>query len=89
MYKKVETEFGGRPLSIETGRVAKQANGAVVIRYGDSVLLVTAVSSENLREIDYFPLTVDYQEKTFSAGKIPGGFYKREGKPSDYEIVTS
>jgi len=89
MYKKVETEFGGRPLSIETGRVAKQANGAVVIRYGDSVLLVTAVSSENLREIDYFPLTVDYQEKTFSAGKIPGGFYKREGKPSDKEIVTS
>ena len=88
MYKKVETEFGGRPFSIETGRVAKQANGAVLVRYGDTLVLVTAVASENLREIDYFPLTVDYLEKTFSAGKIPGGFYKREGRPSDKEIIT-
>lgn len=90
MFTKVETHVGGRTLSIETGRIAKQADGAVVVSYGDSVVLVTAVSGENAREgIDYFPLTVDYQEKTFSAGKIPGGFYKREGKPSDKEIITS
>ncbi|MFH0812482.1 MAG: polyribonucleotide nucleotidyltransferase [Pseudomonadota bacterium] len=89
MFKKVETEWGGRPFSLESGQIAKQANGAAVVRYGDSMVLVTVVASENRREnIDYFPLTVDYQEKTFSAGKIPGGFYKREGKPSDKEIVT-
>ncbi|HNR13850.1 MAG TPA: polyribonucleotide nucleotidyltransferase, partial [Thermodesulfobacteriota bacterium] len=90
MLKTVETEVGGRLLTIETGRLAKQASGSVTVRYGDSVVLVTAVSRENLREdIDYFPLTVDYLEKTFSAGKIPGGFYKREGKPSDKEIITA
>jgi len=90
MFKKIETELAGRKFSIETGQMAKQADGAVVVRYGDSLVLVTAVASENKREdIDYFPLTVDYQEKTFSAGKIPGGFYKREGKPSDKEIITS
>lgn len=89
MFKKVETEWGGRPFSLESGQIAKQANGAAVVRYGDSMVLVTVVASENRREnIDYFPLTVDYQEKTFSAGKIPGGFYKREGKPSDKEIIT-
>ena len=89
MMKTVETEIGGRTLSIETGRIAKQANGSVVVRYGDSVVLVTAVSSENKRDIDYFPLTVDYQEKTFSAGKIPGGFFKREGRSSEKEILTA
>jgi len=90
MLKTVETEVVGRLLTIETGRLAKQASGSVTVRYGDSVVLVTAVSRENLREdIDYFPLTVDYLEKTFSAGKIPGGFYKREGKPSDKEIITA
>lgn len=89
MFKKVETEWGGRPFSLESGQIAKQANGAAVVRYGDSMVLVTVVASENRREnIDYFPLTVDYQEKTFSAGKIPGGFYKREGKPRDKEIIT-
>ena len=89
MMKTVETEIGGRTLSIETGRIAKQANGSVVVRHGDSVVLVTAVSSENKRDIDYFPLTVDYQEKTFSAGKIPGGFFKREGRSSEKEILTA
>ena len=89
MMKTVETEIGGRTLSIETGRIAKQANGSVMVRYGDSVVLVTAVSSENKRDIDYFPLTVDYQEKTFSAGKIPGGFFKREGRSTEKEILTA
>lgn len=90
MYKMVETELGGRMLSIESGRIAKQASGSALVRYGDSMVLVTVVSSENKRaDIDYFPLTVDYQEKTFSAGKIPGGFFKREGRPSDKEIIAS
>ncbi len=89
MIKTVETEVGGRPLSIETGRIAKQASGAVIVRCCDSMVLVTAVSTENKRDIDYFPLMVDYQEKTFSAGKIPGGFFKREGRPSEKEILTA
>jgi len=90
MIKKVEIEWGGRPFSLETGRIAKQANGAVMVQYGDSIILVTAVAVENRREdLDYFPLTVDYQEKTSSAGKIPGGFFKREGKSSEKEIITS
>jgi polyribonucleotide nucleotidyltransferase len=90
MYKKIEMEFYGRPLSIETGRMAKQAGGAAVISYGETVVLVTAVASTSAREgIDFFPLTVDYQERTFAAGKIPGGFFKREGRPSEREILTS
>ena len=90
MYKKIEMEFYGRPLSIETGRWAKQASGAAVVSYGETVVLVTAVASNTPREgIDFFPLTVDYQERTYAAGKIPGGFIKREGRPSDREILTS
>lgn len=90
MYKRIEMEFYGRPLSIETGRWAKQASGAAVVSYGDTVVLVTAVASNAAREgIDFFPLTVDYQERTYAAGKIPGGFIKREGRPSDREILTS
>jgi polyribonucleotide nucleotidyltransferase len=90
MYKKIEMEFYGRSLSIETGRMAKQAGGAAVISYGETVVLVTAVASTSVREgIDFFPLTVDYQERTFAAGKIPGGFFKREGRPSEREILTS
>jgi len=89
MYKKVETELGGRLFSIETGRMAKQADGAVLVSYGDSMVLVTVVATKNFRDIDYFPLTVEYQEKTFSAGKIPGGFFKREGKSTEKEILTA
>src|SRR5919106_1460980 len=90
MYKKIEMEFYGRPLSIETGRLAKQASGAAVVSYGDTIVLVTAVATDSVREgVDFFPLTVDYQERTFAAGKIPGGFYKREGRPSEREILTS
>ena len=90
MYKKIEMEFYGRPLSIETGRWAKQASGAAVVSYGETVVLVTAVASTSAREgIDFFPLTVDYQERTYAAGKIPGGFIKREGRPSNREILIS
>lgn len=89
MIKKVEVEYYGRPLSIEVGRLAKQADGAALVRYGETVVLVTAVAAKELREeTDFFPLTVDYQEKTFAAGKIPGGFFKREGRPSEKEILT-
>jgi polyribonucleotide nucleotidyltransferase len=87
--KKVELDFYGRPLSIEIGRVAKQADGAALVRYGETVVLVTAVAAKELKlDTDFFPLTVDYQEKTFAAGKIPGGFFKREGRPSEKEILT-
>src|SRR5947209_20336945 len=87
--KKVEIEYHHRRLSIEVGRMAKQANGAALVRYGDTVVLVTATAAKEPREAqDFFPLTVDYQEKTFAAGKIPGGFFKREGRPSEKEILT-
>ena len=90
MYKKIEMEFYGRPLSIETGRMAKQAGGAAVVSYGETVVLVTVVASSSPREgADFFPLTVDYQERTYAAGKIPGGFFKREGRPPEREILTS
>ena len=89
MIKKVELDFHGRPLSIEVGKVAKQADGAALVRYGETVVLVTAVAAKELKtDTDFFPLTVDYQEKTFAAGKIPGGFFKREGRPSEKEILT-
>ncbi len=89
MVKKIELDFHGRPLSIEIGRVAKQADGAALVRYGETVVLVTAVAAKELKlDTDFFPLTVDYQEKTFAAGKIPGGFFKREGRPSEKEILT-
>ncbi|MBP1728924.1 MAG: Polyribonucleotide nucleotidyltransferase [Deltaproteobacteria bacterium] len=86
---KVELEFSGRTLSIETGKMAKQANGAVVVRSGDTMVLVTAVASKSIKEgQDFFPLTVNYQEKAYAGGKIPGGFFKREARPSDSETLT-
>ncbi|HEX9445159.1 MAG TPA: polyribonucleotide nucleotidyltransferase [Candidatus Binatia bacterium] len=89
MVKKISVEFHGRPLSIEVGRLAKQADGAALVQYGETVVLVTAVAAKEMRaEVDFFPLTVDYQERTFAAGKIPGGFFKREGRPSEKEILT-
>jgi polyribonucleotide nucleotidyltransferase len=85
-----EIDWGGRPLTIETGRIARQADAAVLITYGQTVVLCTAVAAREQREgIDFFPLTVNYQEKTFAAGKIPGGFFKREGRPSEKETLTS
>ncbi|MGB5930258.1 MAG: polyribonucleotide nucleotidyltransferase, partial [Cyclobacteriaceae bacterium] len=88
--KKVITLKDGRTISIETGKLAKQADGAVVVRMGDTMILATVVGSQEAREgVDFLPLSVDYQEKFASAGRIPGGFLKREGRLSDYEILTS
>jgi polyribonucleotide nucleotidyltransferase len=86
----VEVEINGNKLTLETGLMAKQADGSTVVRYGDTVILATAVADKTAREgIDFFPLTIDYREKTFAAGKIPGGFFKREGRPSEKEILSS
>jgi polyribonucleotide nucleotidyltransferase len=85
-----EVDLGGKTLTIETGKLAKQANGAVLVRCEDTVVLVTAVASKEPRKgIDFFPLMVEYREKAYAAGKIPGGFIKREGKPSDHEVLTA
>ena len=90
MMQKFQIDFGGRPFSIETGKMAKQASGSVVVQYGETMVLVTAVSSEEKREgIDFLPLTVNYLEMTYAAGRIPGGFFKREGRPTDREILIS
>jgi len=90
MIQKVETEIGGKKLSLETGWMAKQADGAVVARYGDTVVLSTAVSCKEIREgIDFLPLTVDYQEKAYAVGRIPGSFFRREGRPTERETLTS
>ncbi len=89
MYKKFEMELAGRPLRIDVGRVAKQANGAVLMHYGETTVLCTATASEKPREgIDFFPLSVEYNERLYSVGKIPGGFNKREGKASENAILT-
>lgn len=88
--KKVYTlEWAGRQLVVETGQYAKQANGAVLIRYGDSTVLSTATASKDSRGLDFFPLTVNYEERLYAAGKIPGGFIKREGRPSEKAVLTS
>jgi polyribonucleotide nucleotidyltransferase len=85
-----EINWGGRPLTLETGRIARQADGAVLVTYGETSVLCTAVGSKAPRPgVDFFPLTVNYQEKTFAAGKIPGGFFKREGRPTEKETLTS
>ena len=90
MVTTVETEIGGKKLILETGLMAKQAGGAVVARYGDTVVLSTAVASKVEREnVDFLPLTVDYQERAYAAGRIPGGFFKREGRQTEKEILTS
>lgn len=89
MYKKFEMELAGRPLRIDVDRVGKQANGAVLMHYGDTVVLSTATASEKPREgIDFFPLSVEYNERLYSVGKIPGGFNKREGKASENAVLT-
>ena len=89
-HHKVEIEWGGRPLILETGKIARQADGAVLATYGETVVLATVVSMKEPKPgLDFFPLTVNYQEKTFAAGKIPGGFFKREGRPSEKETLTS
>src|SRR5947207_10230359 len=85
-----EISIHGKPLRIETGKLAKQADGSVVVRQGDTMVLVTACHAASPREgIDFLPLTVDYRENTYASGRIPGGFFKREGKPPEKEVLTS
>src|SRR3970040_426538 len=85
-----ETDIGGKKFSIETGRFAKQANGSVMVRYGDTMVLVTAVASPEAKpDQDFFPLQVEYREKTSAAGKFPGGYIKREGRPTEKEILSA
>src|SRR5580704_2044602 len=86
----VEIDWGGRPLRLETGKIARQADGAVVATYGETVVLATVVAAKTPREgVDFLPLTVDYQEKTYAAGRIPGGYFKREGRPTEKETLVS
>src|SRR5262244_1210848 len=85
----VSAEIAGRMLTLEAGRFAEQADGAVVVRYGDTMLLATVVEAKAREGIDFFPLTVDYEEKMYAAGKIPGSFFKREGRPTQTAILTS
>src|SRR6202012_4700030 len=88
--KRKSIEWGGRKLTLETGRIARQADGAVLATYGETTVLATVVAAKQPKAgIDFFPLTVNYQEKTFAAGKIPGGFFKREGRPSEKETLVS
>ncbi len=90
MFVSKSVQIGNKTLTIETGKLARQADGAVTVRYGDTMVLVTAVASQEAREdIDFFPLSVEYREKTYAAGKIPGGFFKREGRPSEKEILSA
>src|SRR5204863_740602 len=86
----VEIDWGGRPLKLETGKMARQADGAVLATYGETVVLATVVAAKAPREgVDFLPLTVDYQEKTYAAGRIPGGYFKREGRPTEKETLVS
>ena len=89
MFVRESVMVGGRPLTFETGRLAKQAHGAVLVTYGESVVLVTATSTSERPGLDFFPLTCEYVEKTYSAGKIPGGFFKREGRLRNHEVLTA
>src|SRR3978361_544515 len=89
-YFRKELDWGGDKLILETGKVARQADGAVVASYGDTVLLATVVGARSPKPgLDFFPLTVNYQEKFFAAGRIPGGFFKREGRPTEKETLVS
>ncbi|MWV43499.1 polyribonucleotide nucleotidyltransferase [Paenibacillus sp. HJL G12] len=89
MESRVEMQLGGRPLILETGRLAKQANGAVMVRYGETAVLCTVTASSEPKDLDFFPLTVNYEERLYAVGKIPGGFIKREGRPSEKAILSS
>ena len=90
MFKTFETTLAGRPLIIETGKMAMLTNGHCLVRYGDTVVMVNVTASRTPREgVDFFPLSVDYEEKLYAVGKIPGGYIKREGKPSEKAILTS
>ena len=87
-YLKESIKLGWKELIVETGKVAKQADGAGVVKYGDTMVLVTAVSAKNAKEgLDFFPLTVEYRESSYSAGRIPGNYFRREGRPSEKEVL--
>src|SRR5271166_2543277 len=87
---RVELDWGGRPLVLETGKVARQADGAVLATYGETTVLATVVSAREAKEgVDFLPLTVNYQEKFYAAGRIPGGYFKREGRPTEKETLVS
>ena len=89
-YKVYQTDFAGRPLVVETGKMAQLANGSCMVRYGDTCVHVAVTASAKPREgVDFFPLSVDFEEKLYSVGKIPGSYLKREGRPSDKAILTS
>lgn len=90
MFKSYETELAGRKLTIETGKIAKQANGSVVVRYGDTVVMTNVTAAKEPKDdVDFFPLSVDYEEKLYAAGRIPGSFNRREGKPADKAVLVS
>ena len=89
-HQKQEIEWGGRTLVLETGKIARQADGAVLATYGETTVLATVVSEKEPKPgLDFFPLTVNYQEKYYASGRIPGGFFKREGRPTEKETLTS
>src|SRR5256714_14743243 len=87
--QRIEKTFAGRKLVIETGRMAKQAAGSALVQFGDTMVLAAVTVSDNISSLPFFPLTVEYREKTYAAGKIPGGFIKREGRPRDEEILSA
>src|SRR3954464_2956769 len=89
MMQRVEKTFAGRKLVIETGRMAKQAAGSAVVQFGERVVMAALTVSETKRPLDFFPLLVEYRERTYAAGKIPGGYIKREGRPQDTEILSA
>jgi polyribonucleotide nucleotidyltransferase len=89
MHRRIETTFAGRPLILETGKMAKQAHGACYVQYGDTAVLCAATAQDKPTHLPFFPLTVEYREKTYAAGKIPGGFFKREGRPGEKEILSA
>ncbi|MDP2689353.1 MAG: polyribonucleotide nucleotidyltransferase, partial [Deltaproteobacteria bacterium] len=88
MVRQYETEYAGRTIKIEIGKMARQAHGSCTVRYGDTIVLVTACRADTASVgVDFMPLTVNYTEMTYAAGKIPGGFFKREGRPSEKEVL--
>src|SRR3984957_71125 len=89
MFVRESVMIGGRALTLETGRLAKQAHGSVLVTFGETMVLVTAVSQDERPGLDFFPLTCEFVEKTYAAGKIPGGFFKREARQRDDELLTS
>ena len=89
MYKYVSKKIGDNEISLETGKIAKQADGSVVVKYGDSTILATVCTDKNPTDKDFLPLTVEYREKSYSIGKIPGNFFKREGRPNTKEILSA